>query len=55
VHEITSEGSWELRTEGDKFLTSGNKPKKIALPVGRYLFKEGGSSRMIEVKMHEVK
>jgi hypothetical protein len=34
---IVSGGHWELRNESkEKFYTSGNKPAKIALPVGIY-------------------
>jgi hypothetical protein len=49
ILNVTIAGHWELRTENDKFLTSGNRPKKLALPVGRYLFKEGKNSRNIEI------
>jgi hypothetical protein len=46
---ITTNEHWELRTEEKKFLTSGNKPTKIALPVGRYLFEVAKNSRLIEI------
>jgi|GEM_PF-6051693 len=49
ILNITIAGPWELRTEDDKFLTSGNKPKKLALPVGRYVLKEGKDLRLIEM------
>jgi hypothetical protein len=40
---IVSEGDWSLYDESKKkFHTSGNKPKKIALPVGNYQLKLGG-------------
>ncbi|MDZ7623832.1 MAG: hypothetical protein U5J96_05215 [Ignavibacteriaceae bacterium] len=40
---IVSEGEWNLYDESKKkFHTSGNKPKKIALPVGNYQLKMGG-------------
>jgi hypothetical protein len=39
---IVSEGDWHIYNETkDKFQTSGNKPKKIALPVGSYQLKLG--------------
>jgi hypothetical protein len=41
---------WELRSEDSKkFHTSGNKAKKIALPVGRYELEEGRTKRIVEV------
>lgn len=49
VLDIKFPGSWELRTENDKFLTSGNKPKKLALPVGRYILKEAKNPRTVTV------
>ena len=40
---IISEGIWSLYDESKKkFHTSGNKPKKIALPVGNYQLNLGG-------------
>jgi len=40
---IISEGNWSLYDESKKkFHTSGNKPKKIALPVGNYQLNLGG-------------
>ena len=36
VLDINTQDPWEIRSEADKFLTSGNRPKKLALPVGRY-------------------
>ncbi|HQY12581.1 MAG TPA: hypothetical protein PK133_10230 [Ferruginibacter sp.] len=40
---VVSEGNWSLYSESkEKFHTSGNKPKKIALPVGNYQLKLGG-------------
>ncbi len=50
VLEITTAGNWELRNETkEKFLTSGNQPKKFALPVGNYQLKEGGGFRMVQI------
>jgi hypothetical protein len=41
VLEINS-NDWELRDEsGRKFLTSGNKPRRMVLPVGKYQLKQG--------------
>ncbi len=41
--EIVSEGDWNIYDESKKtFRTSGNKPKKMALPVGNYQLKLGG-------------
>ncbi len=41
VLDITTTGNWELRSETKQFLTSENKPKKFALPVGSYQLKLG--------------
>ena len=42
ILSIVSEGRWEIRSEEkQKFHTSGNKPKKIALPIGNYQLKLG--------------
>ncbi len=49
VLDITTAGNWELRTEAKKFLTTGNKTKKMALPIGKYQLSEGGSPRLVEV------
>lgn len=50
VLEINS-NDWELRSEdGKKFLTSGNKTTKIALPVGKYQLIDGkNAARIAEV------
>lgn len=51
VLDITTPGNWELRSEDKKkYLTSGNKTKKIALPVGKYQL--GGTKiyRVVEIK-----
>jgi hypothetical protein len=49
ILEITS-NQWELRsTTGDKFLTSGNRPVKIALPVGKYQLIQDGVKRPVMV------
>lgn len=48
--EISS-NDWELRTESNqKFLTSGNTPKKLVLPVGKYQLTEGTNNKLVEVK-----
>lgn len=42
VLNIVSEGDWHLYDDTkEKFRTSGNKPKKFALPVGSYQLKLG--------------
>jgi hypothetical protein len=49
VLEINS-NDWELRDETNKkFLTSGNKPKKMAVPVGKYQLQQGTDKRMVVV------
>lgn len=51
VLQIVSEGDWEIRNETkEKFLTSGNKPKKIALPVGSYQLQLGGQFYPVVIK-----
>lgn len=48
---IVSEGDWNLYDETQKkFHTSGNKPKKIALPVGNYQVKLGGQFFPLAIK-----
>ncbi|HLF45773.1 MAG TPA: hypothetical protein VI548_05080 [Chitinophagaceae bacterium] len=48
---IVSEGNWHLYDETQKkFHTSGNKPKKIALPVGSYQLKLGGQFYPVIIK-----
>lgn len=52
---IVSDGRWEIRNESkEKFHTSGNKPKKMALPIGRYQLKLGEQFFPIEIKDEEV-
>lgn len=54
VLSIVSEGDWEIYNETkEKFQTSGNKPKKIALPVGSYQLKLGGQFYPIVIKDKE--
>jgi hypothetical protein len=51
VLQIVSEGDWEIRNETkEKFHTSGNKPKKIALPVGSYQLVLGGQFFPVVIK-----
>ncbi len=51
VLQIVSGGDWEIRNESkEKFHTSGNKPKKFALPVGSYQLKLGGQFYPIVIK-----
>lgn len=51
VLQIVSEGDWEIYNEAkQKFYTSGNKPKKIALPVGSYQLKLGGQFYPVVIK-----
>ena len=51
---IVSEGGWNLYDESKKkFQTSGNKPKKIALPVGNYQLKLGGQFFPVVIKDKE--
>ena len=41
---------WELTTENKKFLTSGNKATKMAIPVGSYLLREEKNYRAVEIR-----
>ncbi len=51
VLHIVSEGVWEILSESkEKFHTSGNKPKKMALPVGNYQLKLGGQFFPMTIK-----
>ena len=51
VLHVVSEGDWEIYSETkEKFHTSGNKPKKIALPVGAYQLKLGGQFFPLVIK-----
>ncbi|MFN2458677.1 MAG: hypothetical protein ABR502_10775, partial [Chitinophagaceae bacterium] len=48
---IVSEGHWEIYNEAkQKLHTTGNKPKKIALPVGNYQLKLGGAFFPVNIK-----
>jgi len=48
---IVSEGVWQLYDETKKiFLTSDNKPKKMALPVGSYQLNLGGQFFPVVIK-----
>ncbi|HLG41323.1 MAG TPA: hypothetical protein VI461_16710 [Chitinophagaceae bacterium] len=48
---VVSEGDWHLFNETkDKQYTSGNKPKKIPLPVGSYQVKLGGEFYPVIIK-----
>lgn len=54
VLSIVSDGNWEIYSESKgKFHTSGNKPKKIALPVGNYQLKLGGQFFPVAIKDKE--
>jgi hypothetical protein len=47
---ITEARKWELRNgSGEKFLTSGNKAVKIALPVGNYQLKYNSETHTISI------
>lgn len=49
--DIVSEGHWDLYDEAkEKAYTSGNKPKKLPLPVGRYQIKLGGQFYPVVIK-----
>lgn len=49
ILEINS-NDWELKNESNqKFFTSGNTPKKLVLPVGKYQLTEGTNKRLVEV------
>lgn len=51
VLNIVSEERWDLYNETkSKFQTSGNKPAKLALPVGRYQLRLGGQYFPVEIK-----
>ena len=51
VLNIVSQGNWELYDDTQKkFQTSGNKPKKFALPVGNYQLKLGGQFFPVVIK-----
>lgn len=52
--DIVSSDGWQLYdNDKKKFLTSGNKPKKIALPVGNYQVKLGGQFFPVVIKDNE--
>src|SRR5688572_25110827 len=49
--DIVSEGDWHLYDETkEKAYTSGNKPKKLPLPVGSYQVKLGGQFYPVIIK-----
>ena len=49
--DIVSEGDWHLYDETkEKAYTSGNKPKKLPLPVGNYQIKLGGQFYPVIIK-----
>jgi len=51
---IVSEGNWHLYTESkEKQYTSGNKPKRIALPIGNYQLKLGTQFYPVTIKDKE--
>jgi len=51
VLQIVSGGVWELYDESkEKLHTTGNKPKKFALPVGSYQLKLGGQFYPVVIK-----
>lgn len=52
---IVSTGRWEIRSEDkEKFHTSGNKPRKLALPVGNYQLKLGDQFFPIKIEDGEL-
>ncbi|HEY0356476.1 MAG TPA: hypothetical protein VGC29_09745 [Flavisolibacter sp.] len=52
--QVVSEGDWDLYDDSKrKFLTSGNKPTKMALPVGSYQLKLGGQFYPVVIKDKE--
>ncbi len=53
VLDITANELWELRSETKKFLTSGNKPKKMAIPIGSYHLKLGLEFYTVAIKDRE--
>ncbi len=54
ILNIVSEGLWYLNDEtGKTYYTSGNKPKKMPIPVGTYSLKLGGVSQPVVVKNGE--
>ena len=51
---IVSEGDWHLFTESkEKQYTSGNRPKRIALPIGNYQLKLGTEFYPVKIKDKE--
>ena len=51
---VVSEGDWHLYNDAkEKAYTSGNKPKKIALPVGNYQLKLGTQFYPVIIKDKE--
>jgi len=52
---VVSEGDWHLYDDTkEKAYTSGNKPKKIPLPVGNYQLKLGGQYYPVIIKDREI-
>src|SRR5687767_9907228 len=48
--EVINEGDWWLYDETkETYYTSGNKPGKIALPVGKYKLVEGSAEKIVEI------
>lgn len=51
VLKILSQGHWDLYDNSGKiFYTSGNKPVKLALPVGNYQLKRGGQFISVNIQ-----
>ncbi|MGZ8536696.1 MAG: hypothetical protein ACXWV9_00470 [Flavisolibacter sp.] len=51
---IVSEGVWDLHTESkDKQYTSGNRPRRIALPIGNYQLRLGTQFYPVTIKDKE--
>jgi hypothetical protein len=51
---IVSEGVWDLHTEAnDKQYTSGNRPRRIALPIGNYQLRLGTQLFPVTIKDKE--
>src|SRR6185503_4531406 len=51
VFNVEDEAVWYLHDEtGDAYYTSGDKPQKLVLPIGNYIYKVGGSDQRVTVK-----
>ncbi|HYC38969.1 MAG TPA: hypothetical protein VEB63_00660 [Chitinophagaceae bacterium] len=49
--ELVSPGDWELYSESkQKYYTSGNKPAKLALPVGNYVLDFGDRDFSVQIR-----